>query len=140
MVSNLESEDWFETWRLRAIASSVSAELKARFDLNEFYSPEQVLAACDARNVTGYSRVCALAMFVQPGQLHDILQDYGISDHAEEVRKMIARKISYSATSGVDCSAFSFHHIDLGTSHDFGSSSSISGDFGSDSGGDSGGF
>ena len=66
---NLEGEDWFDTWRLRAVAASVSAELQQRFGTNEFYSPEEVLTACDTRNVFGHSRGCALAMFVESGKL-----------------------------------------------------------------------
>ena len=60
--------------------------------MNEFYSPEQVLLACDARQVFGHSRGCALAMFAEPGNLHDMLMDYGISDPAEDMRRMMAKK------------------------------------------------
>jgi hypothetical protein len=84
--------------------------------MNEFYSPEEVLAACDARNVFGHSRGRALAMFVESGKLQGILADYGISDPVEDFRRM-ARKISYSDTSGIDCSSFDFHAVDSGVQH-----------------------
>jgi hypothetical protein len=131
---NLEDQNWLETWRLKAIATSVGEELQRRNGPAPFYPVDEVQAACDARNVTGHSRGCALAMFVEAGSLGHLLQDLGISDPAEELRKMMAQKLS-GWDLDIDCSTFDFNYIDAGPSHDSGGSPSH-GDGGS--GGDGG--
>ena len=134
---NPDSADWLETWRLKIIATSVGAELRTQCGANEFYSVVDVQAACDARNVVGPSRACALAMFVEPANLGDTLKEYGISDPAGDFRKMMAQNISCSDSSDLGASTIDFHHMDVGYSH--GHDSFSFGDYGGDSGGDSGG-
>jgi hypothetical protein len=129
----MTDETWLETWKLKALATSVSSELQRQFGRNEFYSLPQVHAACDRRNVPDSLRACAVAMFVAPEESGDALRDYGISDPADEMRRMLAQKISASDTSsGATDSSFSFH--DLSPSH-HGFGDSISGDPGCDGGG-----
>jgi hypothetical protein len=135
---NSTSDDWLNIWRLKAIASSVSAELRQKFGIHQFYSQEQVLTACDARKVIGNSRAYALGMFANPESIHTILQDYGISEPADEWRRILARKLCYSDTMSIDCSTFDFHHIDSG-GHSFDGFSASFGDAGADCGGSSGG-
>lgn len=134
---NSLDEDWLDSWRLKIIATSVSDELKSRFGWEEFYSPEAVEEACDARGVYDNSRACALAMFVAPAVAHDLLGKYGISDPVEELRRVMASKLMYSDTGSAEiyCTPFFFHEIGspyLGGDHHAGS-------FGGDAGGDCGG-
>ena len=89
---NPASNDWLETWRLKAIATSVSDELQQKFGMGQFYSLDQVVAACEARNVVEHSRACAFGMFVKPEEIENILPDYGIYDPAEEWRRILARE------------------------------------------------
>lgn len=134
---NSADNGWLDSWRLKAIAASVSAELTARFGLHEFYSQYEVEEACDARHVHENSRACALAMFVAPAVAHDLLGKYGISDPVEELRRVMASKLMFSDTAGTDTynAPFFFHEVGghyLGCDHHGGA-------FGGDSGGDSGG-
>jgi len=76
-------QSWLDGWRLKAIATSVAAELQLQFGPENYYTPEQVTVACEARQVAPESRVYALAK-------------YEISDPAETLRKMMAAKISPS--------------------------------------------
>ena len=96
MEMNPLSEEWVESWRLKAIAASVSAELRLRYGLKEFYPPEEVESACGARGVEGSSEAIALAMFVDPHESQEILTVYGISDPVEELRRIMASKLFYA--------------------------------------------
>ena len=78
MEMNPLSEEWVEPWRLKAIAASVSAELRLRYGLKQFYPPEEVESACGARGVEGSSKAIALAMFVDLHESQEILKAYGI--------------------------------------------------------------
>lgn len=132
----MTDETWLETWKLKALATSVSSELQRQFGKEEFYSLVQVHAACDQRRVADSLRPMAVAMFVAPEESGTALRDYGISDPAAEMRKMLARKLSYSDSSaGATDSSFSFH--DFSPSH-HGFGDSFSGDSGCDGGGGGG--
>ena len=138
---NLSDNTFFETWRLKAIASSVSAELQIQFGKQEFYSHDEVVKACDSRNVIGDSRACALAMFANSEEAQDSLKEYNISDPVAEMRRIMASKLFFSDATSSECGPnnFSFHDIDMspsfGGSHS--GSSTEGGGFDGGSGGDS---
>ncbi|HEY5812697.1 MAG TPA: hypothetical protein VIT23_08585 [Terrimicrobiaceae bacterium] len=137
MEMNPFSEEWIELWRLKAIASSLSAELQLRYGLKEFYPPEEVESACCARNAEGSSMAIVLAMFVDPHESQGILKAYGISDPVEELRRIMASKLFYAdigVSAESETAPFCFH--DAGYGH---SSWSFEGGSGGDGGFDGGG-
>ena len=85
-----------DTWRIRALAKSVSAVLRERFDSKQFYTAEEVEAACNECGAPEDVRQYAVAMFVEPEQAQGVLEKLGSSRTALELRKFLATQIFFA--------------------------------------------
>ncbi len=114
-----------DKWRLAALAKSVSTLLLQRFGPEQFYTAEEVEAACDECRVPERLREYAVAMFVHPGDAEAVLQNRGSSKTAPELRSFLATQVFAISQAEVllDALAIDFHRAadaDGGT-RDFGS-------------------
>jgi hypothetical protein len=82
-----------EAWRIRALAKSVSDILRQKYEPQEYYSEEQVEAACDECQAPPSVRQYAVAMFVEPAEADGVLQKLGSSKTAHELRKFLASQV-----------------------------------------------
>ena len=129
-----------DKWRIRALAKSVSTILWERFGSKQFYTAEEVEAACEECRAPEAVRQYAVAMFVEPEQAGGVLQKLGSSKTARELRTFLATQIFFISLPDVSFNAFA---IDFDAAGDSGGgasdSSGVGGDGGSDGGGDGGG-
>lgn len=129
-----------DKWRIRALAKSVSSILRQRFGSKQFYTAEEVDAACHECRAPEAVRQYAVAMFVEPEQAGGVLQKLGSSRTAHELRTFLATQIFFISLPDVSPGAFAidFHSAD-DSSGGASDSSGFCGDGGSDGGGDGGG-
>ncbi len=138
-MSEPDTEE-IDKWRIRALAKSVSSILRQRFGSKQFYTAEEVDAACEECRAPESVRQYAVAMFVEPEQAGGVLQKLGSSKTARELRTFLATQIFFISLPDVSLNAFA---IDFDAAGDSGGgasdSSGVGGDGGSDGGGDGGG-
>jgi len=84
-----------DTFRIQALAKTVSGVLRQRFGTKQFYTADEVEAACDQSHVPASVREYAVAMFVEPEQTQAFLQKLGSSKTAIELRKFPAAQIFF---------------------------------------------
>lgn len=138
---NNPSNPEMETWRIRALAKSVSDILRERVDTKQFYTAAEVAAACDECRAPNDVRQYAVAMFVEPDQAQGVLEKLGASRTALELRTFLATQIFhlYHPDVSYGNSMNGFHAVGdpgEGALRSFGDGSD---DEGSDGGGDGGG-
>ena len=128
-----------DKWRLRALAKSVGAILRQRFGSNQFYSAEEVAAACDECRAPEAVRQYAVAMFVEPEQAGGVLEKLGASKTARELRVFLATQIFFISLPEVSLDPFAIDFHDAGDPSGASDGLGFSGDGGSDGGGGDGG-
>jgi uncharacterized membrane protein YgcG len=136
---NSFNDDWLNKWCLQAVKTSIGDELEQRFGWQPFYSLDELEIACREKNVSEESKICAIAMFAEPDQAQDGLLNYGISDPAAELRRIMASKLSFSDTIGIDSGGNIFHGTSSADSDGFSTGGSSDGGGFSDGGGGGGG-
>lgn len=90
------SNPGIDTWRIRALAKSVSNILREKFEAKQFYTAEEVEDACNECRAPDDVRQYAVAMFVEPGQAQGFLEKLGASKTSLELRKFLAAQIFFS--------------------------------------------
>jgi hypothetical protein len=129
-----------DTWRIRALAKSVSKVLREEFDTKEFYTAEEVVAACDECRVPDDLVQYAVAMFVEPAQVQTTLEKFGSSRTSLELRKALAAQIFFAYQPDVSYGNLMNDFHAAGDHGGHVSNSLADGcDGGSDGGGDGGG-
>jgi hypothetical protein len=115
------NEPTADTFRLQALAKTVSDILRQRFGNKEFYTADEVEVACNQCDVPASSREYAVAMFVEPELTKGFLEKLGSSKTALELRKFLAAQIFFYYLPNVsyESSTNDFHHT--GDSHGHGS-------------------
>jgi hypothetical protein len=129
-----------DNFRFQALAKTVSTALQQRFGTKQYYTPDEVDAACNQCNVPVSSREYAVAMFVEPQQSQRFLQRLGSSKIAVELRKFLAQQIFFSGMRDVsyESATNDFHHAGDYQSYGQASLEAGSGYGGHDSGGHGG--
>jgi len=94
-----------EAWRIRALAKSVSDILRQEYEPQEYYSEEQVEAACNECHAPQSVRQYAVAMFVEPTQADGVLQKLGSSKTAHELRTFLASQVFFISAPDVSSGA-----------------------------------
>jgi hypothetical protein len=129
-----------EAWRLSALATTVSRELRQRHGTQKFYAADEVEAVCNACKVPHDSRQYAVAMFVAPEQAQGFLQRLGSSKTTAELRKFMAQAVFFYYLPGTSYDSDSVVFHEAGEAGGATSGTFVgSADSGSDGGGDGGG-
>ena len=126
-----------EAWRLSVLATTVSRELRQRYNTKKFYMPDEVEAVCNACHVPHDLRQYAVAMFVEPEQSQNLLQRLGSSKTTAELREFMAQQIFFYYLPRTSFHADSVDFHEAGDAR--GATSSRFDGAGVDSGGDGGG-
>ena len=109
-----------DTFRIQALAKTVSDILRQRFGAKQFYTADEVEEACNQCNVPASVREYAVAMFVEPEQTMGFLQKLGSSKTALELRKFLAAEIFFYYLPDVSYGSSVNEFHEAGDSHGHG--------------------
>ena len=110
-----------DSFRIQALAKTVSGILRQRFGTKQFYTADEVEAACNQCHVPASVREYAVAMFVEPEETHGFLQKLGSSKTAIELRRFLAGQIFFYYLPDVSYGSTTNDFHDAGDSHGHGS-------------------
>lgn len=89
-----------ETSEISALLAAVGEVLENRHGVREYYTAEQVEAACNECHVVAKYRQYLVAQFVQPEKSPDFLRKLGSSKTVDQLRWFLAQEMFFSNHSG----------------------------------------
>lgn len=116
-----------ETFRLQALARTLSVNLWIKFGQKEYFTPDEVESICQSCMVPIPSRHFAVAMFVEPTQAKVILEAMEPKEGLQELRLLLAARMSLPTKALICKDGSNMFHFHPSAPNRSGSSSGIDG-------------